>query len=206
MAKKKTEANFIKVMDLMPFRVFNPKFKECVTGTEMMILMYILQHRLLYVRKDPVKWNGNTVKIDAAFKDEIIDRFGLTGTRTYERLITKMVKGGIFYRIKKDYFSVNPWAFNKGDEEHLYLVREMNIFRKNTVILKENESVFITDPNNIIKKRNDKLKPEENSVFMFEDENEENEDNNSTLRVAEKRINSVTLPEGKQHRTINRFL
>ena len=125
MAKKNTETSFIKVMDLMPFKVFNPKFKECVSGTEMMILMYILQHRLLYIRKDPAKWNGNTVKIDAAFKDEIVDRFGLTGTRTYERLITKMVKGGIFYRIKKDYFSVNPWAFNKGDEEHLYLVREI---------------------------------------------------------------------------------
>lgn len=204
MAKKKTETNFIKVMDLMPFKVFNPKFSECVSGTEMMILMYILQHRLLYVRKDPAKWNGNTVKIDAAFKDEIIDRFGLTGTRTYERLITKMVKGGIFYRIKKDYFSVNPWAFNKGDEEHLYLVREMNIFRKNTVLLKEGESVFITDPNNSQTKTK---KPDGQNIIPFKEETEveSQDENGNILRVAEKRINSVIFPDGNRNRKINQF-
>lgn len=204
MAKKNTETSFIKVMDLMPFKVFNPKFMECVSGTEMMILMYILQHRLLYIRKDPAKWNGNTVKIDAAFKDEIVDRFGLTGTRTYERLITKMVKGGIFYRIKKDYFSVNPWAFNKGDEEHLYLVREMNIFRKNTVLLKEGESVFITDPNNSQTKTK---KPDGKNIIPFKEETEveSQEENGNILRVAEKRINSVIFPDGNKNRKINQF-
>lgn len=204
MAKKNTETSFIKVMDLMPFKVFNPKYKECVSGTEMMILMYILQHRLLYVRKDPAKWNGNTVKIDAAFKDEIVDRFGLTGTRTYERLITKMVKGGIFYRIKKDYFSVNPWAFNKGDEEHLYLVREMNIFRKNTVLLKEGESVFITDPNNGQTKPQ---KPDVQNIISFKEETEveSQDENDNILRVAEKRINSVIFPDGNKNQKINQF-
>ena len=163
MAKKNTETSFIKVMDLMPFKVFNPKYKECVSGTEMMILMYILQHRLLYIRKDPAKWNGNTVKIDAAFKDEIVDRFGLTGTRTYERLITKMVKGGIFYRIKKDYFLVNPYAFCKGNMDGA--VKSLGIFRRGNIYLTEEENPFLINSIDDINK-----KPKKENVYKSKGE------------------------------------
>ena len=132
---------FIKMQDLYNFKVFNPSYKECLTGTEWGVFMYILWEKLLYIRNDPKYYNGNTIKLDREFNDTLLSNFTI-GQSSYERLITKLCKGGILYRIKKDWYAVNPYCFAKG--KNVQITKDMCIFRKSTLNLPEGSSVFLT--------------------------------------------------------------
>lgn len=140
--KEKKEPNFIKMQGLHKFKVFNPSCKECLTGTEWGVLMYILYYKLLYIRKDSQAYNGNTIKLDRPFKDELLEQFKM-GQSSYERLMTKLVKGGVLYRIKKDWYAVNPYCFAKGRD--LEITTEMCIFRESTLNLPEGASPFLNE-------------------------------------------------------------
>lgn len=123
---------FVKMFSLYQFRVFRPDCKEHLSGTEWMALMYILERRLLYIRFDPKAVNGNTVRIDAAFKQRMYADLGIR-EKSFEALITKLVKGGIFYRLKNGWFMVNPYAFCKGT--HTEIVRRIGVFRSSTIAM-----------------------------------------------------------------------
>lgn len=148
MPNENSNDKFIKMQDLYKFKVFNPAYAECLTGTEWGVFMYILSEKLLYIRNDPTRYNGNTIKLDREFKDSLLTYFKISQS-AYERLITKLCKGGILYRIKKDWYAVNPYCFAKGKD--LTLTKEMMIFRKTTLNLKEGQSAFlIKDNKNVI--------------------------------------------------------
>lgn len=136
--------NFLRVYNLENFNIFNPRYKECLTGREWAILMYLLNNRLLYIRRDEDFMNGNWIKMDAKEKDKLIKTLGVT-LNSYERLIAKLVSGGIFYRIRKDFFSVNPFCFAKGRESDVTFARKHSYFRGYTVGLRDDENVFLID-------------------------------------------------------------
>ena len=136
--------NFLRVYSLENFKIFNPRYKECLTGREWAILMYLLNNRLLYIRRDEDFMNGNWIKMDAKEKDKLIKTLGVT-LNSYERLIAKLVSGGIFYRIRKDFFSVNPFCFAKGRESDVTFARKHSYFRGYTVGLRDDENVFLID-------------------------------------------------------------
>lgn len=143
MANAKEEGrNFLRMYNLEEFKVFNAKYKECLTGSEWSMLMYLLNNRLLYIRRDEDFMNGNWIKMDAKEKEKLRETLGVT-QNAYERLIAKLVNGGIFYRIRKDFFSVNPWAFAKGRESDVEFARKNSCFRPATVGLEADEDVFI---------------------------------------------------------------
>lgn len=133
MTKKKTtkDKRFIKTFDLTQFRVFNPKYKECLSGTERAVLDYILIQRLQYVGKFH-EYGGNTVKIDITFKKKLLQECEIS-QKTYEKLITKLIKGGIFNRITYGYFQVNPYAFCKGED--MDYLRNMGIYLESTLAM-----------------------------------------------------------------------
>lgn len=136
--------NFLRVYNLENFKIFNPNYKECLSGREWAILMYLLNNRLLYIRRDEDFMNGNWIKMDAKEKDKLIKTLGVT-LNSYERLIAKLVSGGIFYRIRKDFFSVNPFCFAKGRESDVTFARKHSYFRGYTVGLRDDENVFLID-------------------------------------------------------------
>lgn len=143
MASAKSEGrNFLRMYNLENFKVFNPKYKECLSGTEWAMLMWLLNNKLLYIRRDEDFMNGNWIKMDAKEKSKLREIFGVT-QNSYERLIAKLVKGGIFYRIRKDFFSVNPWCFAKGREADVIFSRSHSVFRPSTIELKDGEDVFL---------------------------------------------------------------
>lgn len=136
--------NFLRVYNLEDFKIFNPNYKECLSGREWAILMYLLNNRLLYIRRDEDFMNGNWIKMDAKEKDKLIKTLGVT-LNSYERLIAKLVSGGIFYRIRKDFFSVNPFCFAKGRESDVTFARKHSYFRGYTIGLRDDENVFLID-------------------------------------------------------------
>lgn len=136
--------NFLRVYNLENFKIFNPNYKECLSGREWAILMYLLNNRLLYIRRDEDFMNGNWIKMDAKEKDKLIKTLGVT-LNSYERLIAKLVSGGIFYRIRKDFFSVNPFCFAKGRESDVTFARKHSYFRGYTIGLRDDENVFLID-------------------------------------------------------------
>lgn len=136
--------NFLRVYNLENFKIFNPRYKECLTGREWAMLMYLLNNRLLYIRRDEDFMNGNWIKMDAKEKDKLMKTLDVT-LNSYERLISKLVSGGIFYRIRKDFFCVNPYCFAKGRESDVTFARKHSYFRPETISLGEDESVFLID-------------------------------------------------------------
>ena len=136
--------NFLRVYDLVNFKIFNPNYKECLSGREWAILMYLLNNRLLYIRRDEEFMNGNWIKMDAKEKDKLMKTLNVT-LNSYERLIAKLVNGGIFYRIRKDFFCVNPYCFAKGRESDVTFARKHSYFRPETISLGEDESVFLNN-------------------------------------------------------------
>ena len=64
--------NFLRVYSLENFKIFNPRYKECLTGREWAMLMYLLNNRLLYIRRDEDFMNGNWIKMDAKEKDKLM--------------------------------------------------------------------------------------------------------------------------------------
>lgn len=136
---------FLKLYDLSQFRIFHPNAKGHLTGTEWMALMYILEHRLLYIRFDPKAVNGNTVRIDRTFKLRMFEALGIK-EKTYEAMVTKLVRGGIFYRLARGWFMVNPYVFCKG--AHAGIVRNIGVFRKSTLFLpaRKESPQFLSTP------------------------------------------------------------
>lgn len=136
---------FVKLFALSQFRIFHPNTKGHLTGTEWMALLYILEHRLLYIRFDPKAVNGNTVRIDRTFKLRMFEDLGIK-EKTYEAMVTKLVRGGIFYRLAKGWFMVNPYVFCKG--AHAGIVREIGVFRKSTLFLpaRKESPQFLSTP------------------------------------------------------------
>ena len=196
MSKEKNEPTdkFIKLQELYKFKVFNPSCRECLTGTEWGVFMYILWEKLLYIRNDPKYYNGNTIKLDREFKDTLLSDFSI-GQSSYERLITKLCKGGILYRIKKDWYAVNPYCFARGKD--LKISKEMCIFRKSTLNLPEGESVFLTDK---------KKATSDKSKHSLPD-TQNNEENTEETREVSKIFPDTLLPDTqKRSRTIDKFL
>lgn len=134
--------NFLRVYNLENFKIFNPNYKECLSGREWAILMYLLNNRLLYIRRDEEFMNGNWIKMDAKEKDKLMKTLNVT-LNSYERLIAKLVNGGIFYRIRKDFFCVNPYCFAKGRESDVTFARKHSYFRSGTIELGNDENVFL---------------------------------------------------------------
>ena len=120
-------AEFYKTFDISQFKVFNAAYKEVLSGSERAILDYMLYKRLTYVRKDKKYYYGNTINISQSFKNEILNKFEIS-ISTYQRLITKLVKSGVFFRIKKDFYSVNPYCFARGED--LKYIKENGPFKE----------------------------------------------------------------------------
>lgn len=135
--KKKTDEHFIKTFDLTKFRIFHPRFKECLTGTERALLDYIIIKKLTYTGKGHA-YGGNTIRIDKQFKEKLLKEFNVS-VKTYEGLITKLVQDGVFNRISNGFFQVNPYVYAKGED--ITSLRDLGIYRENTVILKDKKNV-----------------------------------------------------------------
>lgn len=138
----KSSENFVKVFELHKFRVFNSSYKEVLSGAERSMLDYILCKRLTYIRSEKKYYYGNTINISKSFKEELLETFHVSAS-TYQRLITKLIKDGIFFRVKKDFYVCNPYCFAKG--ERLEYLRENGPFRSSTTSLKAGDSPYIRD-------------------------------------------------------------
>lgn len=138
MAKEKLkrtspELHFLKTFNLMNFRVFNPKFEQCLTGTERGLFDYILLKKLKYVGKTR-PYGGNTIMIDIQFKKDMLKEFNIS-LKTYEGMITKLVNDNVLNRISNNYFQLNPYVIIKGKNEQL--LRGLDIYEKSTLIYKD---------------------------------------------------------------------
>lgn len=131
--RKPKEEHFIKTFNLMNFRTFNPKFKQCLTGTERGLFDYIILKRLKYVGITR-PYGGNTILIDKPFKTAMLKEFNIS-IKTYEQMISKLVNDNVLNRISNGYFQLNPYVMAKGD--NVQLLRELNIYRDNTLIFKD---------------------------------------------------------------------
>lgn len=140
--RKPTDEHFIKTFNIMNFRVFNPKFKQCLTGTERGLLDYILIKKLQYIGKSR-PYGGNTIKIDKQFKDALLKEFDVSA-KTYEQMISKLVQDGVFNRLSNGFFQVNPYAIAKG--ENVNILRELGIYKDNTLIFKNEKYICPTIP------------------------------------------------------------
>ena len=180
--------NFVKTFELHKFRVFNAAYKEVLSGAERAMLDYILCKRLTYIRSEKKYYYGNTINISKSFKEELLETFDVS-ISTYQRLITKLVKDGIFFRVKKDFFVCNPYCFAKG--ENLHYLRENGPFRQSTTSLKADEFPFIRESffaHEKIEKKTDARADEENDADIIEDNVVNISDApKKVLKVAEKR-------------------
>ena len=131
--RKELQDVFLRMYNLSSFKAFNPKFKEeCLTGNEMMLFLKIVKERLLYIRKDEKAWNGNTIKVDKEYREKVLEELGV-GQGCYEHMLTKLIKGGILYKIRNGYYLMNPYCFAKGNEALVKYARNMGIFRSSTI-------------------------------------------------------------------------
>lgn len=203
--RKELQDVFLRMYNLSSFKAFNPKFKEeCLTGNEMMLFLKIVKERLLYIRKDEKAWNGNTIKVDKEYREKVLEELGV-GQGCYEHMLTKLIKGGILYKIRNGYYLMNPYCFAKGNEALVKYARNMGIFRNSTINFEKGFSPYVKDPKTAPKrekKEADIIKPdfgnvdgiyeEDGELFVAEerivsDEKEKTEENkiktkNSTLR------------------------
>ena len=140
--RKASDEHFIKTFNLINFRVFNPKYKQCLSGTERGLFDYILIKRLTYTGKTR-PYGGNTIKIDKQFKEKLLKEFNVSA-KTYEGMITKLVQDSILNRLANGYYQVNPYAFCKG--ENTNLLRELDIYRDSTLIFKDEKCICQTVP------------------------------------------------------------
>lgn len=127
--RKPEDEHFIKTYKLTNFRVFNPKYKQCLTGTERGIFDYILAHKLTYIGKTR-PYGGNTIRIDKQYKEKILKEFNVSA-KTYEQTITKLRQDGVLNRISNSYYQLNPYAFAKG--ENVNCLRELGIYKDSTL-------------------------------------------------------------------------
>lgn len=86
--RKASDEHFIKTFKITEFRVFNPKYKQCLTGTERGLFDYILVNKLSYIGKTRL-FGGNTVHIDKQYKEKILKEFGVSA-KTYEQMKRRM--------------------------------------------------------------------------------------------------------------------
>lgn len=140
--RKPEDEHFIKTYKLTNFRVFNPKYKQCLTGTERGIFDYILANKLTYIGKTR-PYGGNTIRIDKQYKEKILKEFNVSA-KTYEQTITKLRQDGILNRISNSFYQLNPYAFAKG--ENVNCLRELGIYKDSTLNFKDTKYICPTVP------------------------------------------------------------
>ena len=140
--RKPEDEHFIKTYKLTNFRVFNPKFKQCLTGTERGIFDYILANKLTYIGKTR-PYGGNTIRIDKQYKEKILKEFNVSA-KTYEQTITKLRQDGVLNRISNSFYQLNPYAFAKG--ENVNCLRELGIYKDSTLNFKDAKYICPTVP------------------------------------------------------------
>ena len=140
--RKPEDEHFIKTYKLTNFRVFNPKFKQCLTGTERGIFDYILINKLTYIGKTR-PYGGNTIRIDKQYKEKILKEFNVSA-KTYEQTITKLRQDGVLNRISNSYYQLNPYVAAKG--ENVNSLRELGIYKDSTLNFKDEKYICPTVP------------------------------------------------------------
>lgn len=140
--RKPEDEHFIKTYKLTNFRVFNPKYKQCLTGTERGIFDYILANKLTYIGKTR-PYGGNTIKIDKQYKEKILKEFNVSA-KTYEQTITKLRQDGVLNRISNGYYQLNPYVAAKG--ENVNCLRELGIYKDSTLNFKDEKYICPTVP------------------------------------------------------------
>lgn len=140
--RKPEDQHFIKTFKISNFRVFNPRFKQCLTGTERGLFDYILVNKLTYVGVTR-PYGGNTIRIDKQYKEKVLKEFKVSA-KTYEQMITKLIQDGVFNRISNSFFQVNPYAFAKG--ENVNCLRELGIYKDSTLNFKDAKYICPTIP------------------------------------------------------------
>lgn len=127
-----------KLENVRKFPGFNKRMKEFINkgdsfgNIESMILLYLMDY--IDFCGPNKKYGGNTIKIDRAFKNNMIEDLSINDNNI-SKALNKFYNAGVLYKIKNGLYQFNPWLVAKGTDYDVIWLRKYGVFKEYVYLL-----------------------------------------------------------------------